>query len=157
RGRAHQPEPMDIAEFCRQQMARWRVRLQRKNIQDHLHIGEHIPLIMGDAHALEQVFTNLFTNAMQAMSGQERGLLALNVSASGDGMVEVVISDNGPGVPEELRSRIFEAFFTTKGGEGTGLGLSITRRIVMAHKGEITLESFPGGTLFKLRLPVVQN
>ncbi|MBX3046339.1 MAG: PAS domain S-box protein [Anaerolineales bacterium] len=157
RGRAHQPEPMDIAEFCRQQVARWRVRLQRKNIKDHLQIAEDIPFIMGDAHALEQVFTNLFTNAMQAMSNQESGLLALNVSRAGDDMVEIVISDNGPGVPEDLRARIFEAFFTTKGGEGTGLGLSITRRIVMAHKGEITLESFPGGTMFKLRLPIAQN
>ncbi len=157
RGRAHQPEPMDIAEFCRQQVARWRVRLQRKNIKDHLQISDDLPLIMGDAHALEQVFTNLFTNAIQAMGNQESGLLALNVSRAENDMVEVVISDNGPGVPEELRSRIFDAFFTTKGGEGTGLGLSITRRIVMAHKGDISLESFPGGTMFKLLLPIAQN
>jgi signal transduction histidine kinase len=69
-------------------------------------------------------------------------------------MVDIHISDNGPGIPEDLRKRVFEPFFTTKDEEGTGLGLAITRRIIMAHKGEIDLESFPGGTLFKIQLPV---
>ena len=69
-------------------------------------------------------------------------------------MVDMQISDSGPGIPEEIRKRIFEPFFTTKGQGGTGLGLAITRRIIMAHNGKIECESFPGGTLFKIQLPI---
>ena len=68
--------------------------------------------------------------------------------------VEIQLSDTGPGIPEDLRNRVFDPFFTTKVDEGTGLGLAITRRIIMAHKGKIDLESFPGGTLFKILLPI---
>ncbi|MCW5873582.1 MAG: PAS domain S-box protein [Anaerolineales bacterium] len=153
RGRAHEPEPLNIVEFCEGQIARWRARMQRKNIQGHVEINGDIPLIMGDAHALDQVFTNLFTNAIQAMNGQTSGLLAVHISLAWDGMVEIIVSDNGPGIPEEIRSRIFEPFFSTKGSEGSGLGLAIIKRLVMAHKGEITVDSFPGGTMFKIRLP----
>ncbi len=65
------------------------------------------------------------------------------------------ISDDGPGIPREVRNRVFEPFFTTKGvGEGTGLGLDIVRRIVAGHGGEIRVDSEPGETSFKVRLPV---
>lgn len=154
----HHPEPMDMGEFCRQQMDRWRARMQHKGIQDHLQISEGVPPVMGDRRALDQVFTNLITNAIQAMDGQEGGMLAIKVSPSKTaGMVDIQLSDNGPGIPEDLRKRVFDPFFTTKDDEGTGLGLAITRRIVMAHKGEISLESFPGGTLFKIQLPAANE
>lgn len=153
RGRSHQPEPMNIVEFCQSQVTRWRARMQRKNIQDHLEVNGEIPLIMGDAHALDQVFTNLFTNAIQAMNNQPNGLLAVHLSVADDGMVEIVVSDNGPGIPEEIRPRIFDIFFSTKGSEGSGLGLAIIKKLILAHKGEISVDSFPGGTMFKIRLP----
>ena len=140
----HHPEPMDMGEFCRQQMDRWRARMQHKDIQDHLQISEGVPAVMGDRRALDQVFTNL--------------IVAIKVSRSKTaGMVDIQLSDNGPGIPEDLRKRVFDPFFTTKDDEGTGLGLAITRRIVMAHKGEISLESFPGGTLFKIQLPAASE
>ena len=60
-----------------------------------------------------------------------------------------------PGIPKDLAKRVFDPFFTTKESEGTGLGLAITKRIIQAHKGEIELESFPGGTMFKIKLPGV--
>lgn len=157
RGRAHEPEPLNIVEFCEKLITRWRARMQRKNIQDHLEVNGDIPLIMADGHALEQIFTNLFTNAIQAMGKQPSGLLAVHLSEAEDGMVEIVVSDNGPGIPEEIRPRIFEAFFSTKGSEGSGLGLAIIKQLVMAHKGEISVDSFPGGTMFKLRLPKVSG
>ncbi len=152
----HNPEPLDMAEFCRQQLERWRPSMARKGIQDHLHAAAHTPLAYGDRRALDQVFTNLITNAIQAMEGQDNGFLAIKVAPNPNNpaMVDVHISDNGPGIPEDLRKRVFEPFFTTKDEEGTGLGLAITRRIIMAHKGEINLESFPGGTLFKIQLPI---
>jgi signal transduction histidine kinase len=80
----------------------------------------------------------------------------LNVkTARNDEHVLVEITDDGPGIPRELKNRIFEPFFTTKGvGEGTGLGLDIVRRIVAGHGGEIRVDSIPGKTSFKVRLPI---
>lgn len=149
------PEPMDMGEFCAQQLARWRARMEHKGIQHHLQAAENAPPVLGDRRALEQVFTNLISNAIQALEGQENGILAIKVSPSQtEGMVDILLSDNGPGIPEDLRLRVFDPFFTTKQNSGgTGLGLAITRRVVMAHKGTIDLESFPGGTLFKIQLP----
>lgn len=152
----HHPETLDVGEFCRMQLDRWRPRMARKNISDHLQVAPETPAIYGDRRALDQVFTNLITNAIQAMQDQEGGILAMKIRTNPDdpGMVDIHISDSGPGIPEELRQRVFEPFFTTKRDEGTGLGLAITRRIIMMHKGNIELESFPGGTLFKIQLPV---
>jgi signal transduction histidine kinase len=150
------PEALDLGEFCRIQLDRWRPRMSRKHIQDHIQIAPETPQIFGDRRALDQVLTNLITNAIQAMEEQQQGILAIKIRPNPDdqSMVDLHISDSGPGIPEDIRRRIFEPFFTTKGHEGTGLGLAITRRIVMAHKGKIECESFPGGTLFKIQLPV---
>ncbi len=150
------PEPLDIGEFCRIQLDRWRPRMSRKHIKDHIQVAPDTPPVFGDRRALDQVFTNLITNAIQAMEDQQEGILAIKIRPNPDDstMVDLRLSDSGPGIPEDVRKRIFEPFFTTKGQEGTGLGLAITRRIVMAHKGKIECESFPGGTLFKIQLPV---
>lgn len=152
----HDPEPMDIGEFCKLQIDRWRPRMASKGIKDNIQIAAKTPKVYGDRRALDQVFTNLITNAIQAMEDQENGFLAVKIAPTPDepGLVDIQISDNGPGVPEDLRKRVFDPFFTTKEEEGTGLGLAITRRIIMAHNGNIELESFPGGTLFKIQLPV---
>jgi signal transduction histidine kinase len=86
----------------------------------------------------------------------EGGLLVINLrmipSSGGRDQIEVSISDNGPGIPEEIRERIFEPFFTTT-SHGTGLGLSIAKRIVTAHKGTINVTSVPGGTVFQIIFP----
>jgi PAS domain S-box-containing protein len=150
------PEPLNLGDFCRSQLDRWRPRMNRKHITDHLQAAPETPAILGDRRALDQVFTNLITNAIQAMEDQNEGVLAIRVRPNQDdpSMVDLQISDSGPGIPEDIRKRIFEPFFTTKGQEGTGLGLAITRRIIMAHNGKIECESFPGGTLFKIQLPV---
>lgn len=155
----HHPEPMDLGEFCASQLERWRPRMARKNIKDHLQVAANTPLVYGDRKALDQVFTNLITNAIQAMQDQDSGVLAMKIRPNPDDkdMVDVHISDSGPGIPEELRKRVFEPFFTTKREGGTGLGLAITRRIIMMHKGNIELDSFPGGTLFKIQLPVAAS
>lgn len=153
------PEPLDLGEFCRTQLDRWRPRISRKNIKDHIQVAPDTPMILGDRRALDQVFTNLVTNAMQAMEDQQEGILAIKIRPNPDDpdLVDLHLSDSGPGIPEEIRRRIFEPFFTTKGQEGSGLGLAISRRIIMAHKGNIECESFPGGTLFKIQLPVAQS
>ena len=91
-------------------------------------------------------------NAVDAMHGH--GNLKVKTSRD-DGHVLVEIADDGPGIPREVKSRIFEPFFTTKGvGEGTGLGLDIVRRIVAGHGGEVRVDSAPGQTTFRVRLPI---
>jgi signal transduction histidine kinase len=114
-----------------------------------------LPQIPAHPAELNQVWTNLIDNAVQAMNGA--GTLTIRTFADDDDLV-VSIGDTGPGVPPELRKRVFEPFFTTKAvGEGTGLGLDISYRIVVnRHGGDITLSSQPGDTRFQVRLPLAE-
>jgi signal transduction histidine kinase len=111
-----------------------------------------IPQISAYVGELNQVWTNLIHNSVQAMG--DSGELVIETTVE-DGEVKVAIQDSGPGIPHEMLSRIFEPFFTTKGkGEGTGLGLSIAARIVEKHGGRISVTSRPGTTRFEVRLPI---
>jgi signal transduction histidine kinase len=112
-----------------------------------------LPRISAYAGELNQVWTNLIDNAVSAMNGS--GVLTVRTGMDRD-LVFVEFGDTGPGVPPEIRERIFEPFFTTKPvGEGTGLGLDISWRIVVnKHHGDISVESVPGDTRFRVRLPV---
>jgi signal transduction histidine kinase len=109
-----------------------------------------IPCYPGE---LNQVWTNLIDNAVSAMDGA--GTLTVSTSRDRD-FLAVEIGDTGPGVPAEIRDRIFEPFFTTKPvGEGTGLGLDISWRIIVnSHHGDLGVESVPGDTRFRVRLPL---
>ena len=112
-----------------------------------------VPQIPAYAAELNQVWTNLIDNAVSAMDGS--GTLTVRTGMD-RGQVFVEFGDTGPGVPPEIKNRIFEPFFTTKPvGEGTGLGLDISFRIVVRkHHGDLTLESSPGDTRFRVLLPV---
>ena len=112
-----------------------------------------LPAIPAYAAELNQVWTNLVDNAVSAMG--EAGVLTVRTGMDQDRLF-VDIRDTGPGVPPEIRDRIFEPFFTTKPvGQGTGLGLDITWRIVVnKHHGDVQVESVPGDTRFRVRLPV---
>ena len=112
-----------------------------------------VPLYVGE---MNQVWTNLIDNAVQAMDGH--GTLTLRTSLDGD-CVRVEVADTGPGIPAEIRRRVFEPFFTTKPvGQGTGLGLDISYRIVVGrHGGDISVESVPGDTRFIVRLPLTER
>jgi signal transduction histidine kinase len=113
-----------------------------------------LPHIAAYPAELNQVWTNLIDNAVDAMEGQ--GTLTVRTRAGHDERLVVEVADTGPGVPDEVRSRIFEPFFTTKPmGKGTGLGLDIAWRIVVGrHHGEIRLDSAPGDTRFEVVLPL---
>jgi signal transduction histidine kinase len=115
--------------------------------------AEDLPVIEAYASELNQVWTNIIDNAIDAMDGE--GTLILRAYRD-DPWVVVEIEDDGQGIPEELQSMIFDPFFTTKGpGEGTGLGLNISRNLVIQkHRGEITVTSEPGRTCFAVRLPL---
>ncbi len=112
-----------------------------------------VPIYGGE---LNQVWTNLIDNAVQAMNGS--GTLTIRTSRDGD-LVRAEIGDTGPGIPPDLRQRIFEPFFTTKPvGQGTGLGLDISYRIVVVrHGGDLTVESQPGDTRFIVKLPLTER
>jgi signal transduction histidine kinase len=99
------------------------------------------------------VWTNLIDNAVQAMAGS--GTLTIRTSRAED-QIQIEIGDTGPGIPDEIKARIFEPFFTTKEvGEGTGLGLDISWRIVVnKHHGDLSVESTPGDTRFRVRIPL---
>ena len=125
-----------------------------QNIQIKKHFEPDLPELVGDMGQLQQVFTNLFVNAADAMEGKGE----LSISAAYDhekGMFLFTVQDTGPGIPEKDRQEIFEMFYTTKpAGKGTGLGLSISQRIVKLHGGQIHVECPPGGgTIFTIELP----
>jgi signal transduction histidine kinase len=116
---------------------------------------QRIPLLVNSfGSELNQVWTNIIDNAIDAMHG--KGELRVRTYRD-DGCVVVEIGDNGPGIPEEVQAHVFEPFFTTKGvGEGTGLGLDTVQRIVKKHRGNIQLSSKPGDTRFQVWLPVAE-
>ncbi len=113
-----------------------------------------LPYVCGHASELNQVWTNLLDNAIDAVDGQGRITVR---TASENGRVLVEVADDGPGIPEDVRERIFEPFYTTKDvGEGTGLGLDISYRVVVEdHKGDIRVLSEPGDTRFQVRLTIL--
>jgi signal transduction histidine kinase len=130
------------------------------------HLANSLPDVDGDAQQLRQLFTNLITNAFEALGGA--GAIAITAThRPGDadpvagegapaspGVIEIDIQDDGPGVPSDICDRIFSPFFTTK-PRGSGLGLAIVRKIVDAHDGRIDLRvGTQGGTLFRIALPV---
>jgi signal transduction histidine kinase len=112
-----------------------------------------LPQIQALGSQLNQVWTNIIDNAVDAMNGQ--GEIVLRTRQE-DQWVLVEIEDNGPGIPDEAQSNIFDPFFTTKApGEGTGLGLNISHNIVVQkHGGNIGVRSVPGMTCFEVRLPI---
>ncbi|PWH14124.1 MAG: sensor histidine kinase, partial [Anaerolineae bacterium] len=151
--------PTDVGSLLRRLLERWHPRMARLNVQSYFQIEEGTLLALADGRALDQVFTNLVSNALNAMQ-ETGGSLAVKVEkvsgVGGKQWVSVSISDTGPGIPPEVREKVFEPFYTTN-PQGTGLGLAITQRIVIAHKGKITVDSFPGGTIFTVLLPAVES
>ena len=114
-----------------------------------------LPTVCARGSELNQVWTNLISNAIDAMN--ENGKLRIRTSREPSSAV-VEIIDDGPGIPAELQTRVFEPFFTTKPvGEGTGLGLDTAYRIVKNHHGDITFESRPGETRFTVRIPLSKS
>jgi CheY-like chemotaxis protein/anti-sigma regulatory factor (Ser/Thr protein kinase) len=122
-------------------------------------IGRGNVMVDGDRNQLEQVFTNIITNAQEAMADSSGGK-ALSIEALEEGdTVRISFSDVGPGIASEHLGRVFDPFFTTKEiGEGKGLGLSMCHRIVQEHMGSIRMESVLGeGTTVVVELPVAQQ
>jgi len=131
--------------------------LRTSGVEVVLDLAEHVPPVLADADQLHQVFMNLIINAQQALQDQSvpRKLSLTSRFYSGTNAIRIVVADNGPGIPEAVRKRIFEPYFTTKPlGAGTGVGLAVCLGIVEAHGGTLTVESSEGsGTAFTIVLP----
>jgi two-component system nitrogen regulation sensor histidine kinase GlnL len=157
-----QVENISIADAIRDAMALAEGHVPRGNVRVSADLPDHLPAIQGDPYQLRQIFTNLLMNAFEALNGDGRVTIAatpLNEEGPAGGepqgpMVQVTVTDNGPGIPADVLEKIFSPFFTTK-PQGSGLGLAIVRKIVDAHDGRIdvgVLET--GGTRFRVTLPV---
>jgi signal transduction histidine kinase len=128
-----------------------------KNVSLSKEYEKNLPRIPGRGGELNQVWTNLIDNAIDAVDGH--GSIIVKAYAEGARVVVEVV-DDGPGIPREAQGHVFEPFYTTKDiGAGTGLGLAIVRRIVTDHGGEVFVQSEPGETCFTVRLPIdtIQN
>ena len=161
-----QVEQTDVAQVLQQSVINAEGKASRRDTTVALDIAAGLPLIDADASQLCQVFSNLLSNAFEAVNGRGSILLRATLdtieepAASGRHTAEptpsvvLEVIDDGPGIPAELSDRIFNPFFTTK-TTGSGLGLPIVRKIVDAHDGRIDLFSEPGrGTRFRVTLPV---
>jgi signal transduction histidine kinase len=126
------------------------------NVQLDVVLDDNLPPIMGNQHNLQQVFLNLFINALQAMP--DGGTLSVRARTE-DESLKISVGDTGIGISKENIDSIFDPFFTTKElGKGTGLGLSVSYGIIQKHKGTITVESEVGkGTSFIIKLPCAEN
>lgn len=151
----YQIQPVDLAGLIPAILDKWDPRMKKLNITYNFSAPTERLLVKADPRAIEQVFVNLISNAIEAMDEHGGSLNIKLVPASPQiipAQCEIIIADSGPGIPDDVVDHIFEPFLTTK-SSGTGLGLAITKRIVTAHEGNIYVESVPGGSMFHVLLP----
>jgi signal transduction histidine kinase len=126
-------------------------RLKQGRVHVERQYDRSLPKVTAHGSELNQVWTNLIANSLDALDGE--GTITVTTRRSGAG-VAVAVMDDGPGIPADQQTRVFEPFYTTKPvGQGTGLGLDIVRRIVTGHRGDIAVSSKPGATTFTVTLP----
>jgi signal transduction histidine kinase len=148
-------EPTDVGRALTDTVAVLAAKAQEKSIRVTLDIAPDLPLVSANCAALNQVWSNLLENALDA--APRSGAVRVNAVREESSLVVRVI-DDGPGIPPEVQQRMFDPFFTTKRvGEGAGLGLDIARRVVRTMEGQIDVATRPGRTEFRVSLPVTQG
>jgi signal transduction histidine kinase len=147
--------PVDLATSLTNTIVVFRAKAREKSVAIVLNVDPDLPQAIGFAGEINQIFANLLDNALDAVSANGH----IEVRAVRErGRVVVSIIDDGPGIPPEIRERIFEPLFTTKPvNKGTGLGLDIVRRLLNQNNAHIEVESVPGRTEFKVSLPAVES
>jgi signal transduction histidine kinase/ActR/RegA family two-component response regulator len=141
---------LDVREITR---PRWKSRAESEGVHItlELKLGTDDARVMGDESELREVLVNMVFNAVDAMP--EGGTLTLSTRESGS-MIEIAVSDTGTGMTDEVRPRVFDPFYTTKGKAGMGLGLAVSYGIIRRHEGSVAVRSEPGrGTSFQILLP----
>ena len=145
------PEPVDIRSGITDTLTMLGAKMREKSVEVSVQIAADLPRAYAVGAELNQVWMNLIDNALDAVATGGHVEVAASLEL---GRLVVQVVDDGPGVPSAIQGRIFEPFFTTKGvAKGTGLGLDIVRRLVQRHDGAIELDSRPGRTEFRVRLP----
>jgi signal transduction histidine kinase len=147
-------EATDIHSGIRNTLTMLHYRFKKGNIELIEEFDETLPKIPALVGELNQVWTNVIDNALDAMEPARKGQLTIRTEKDHE-YVKISIIDNGPGIPAEIQSRIFDPFYTTKEiGKGTGLGLDVVTRIVRQHSGSVKVQSVPGRTAFVLCFPI---
>ncbi len=145
----------DIVGLVRQTVELVRPQAQRQAVQIRTELPERgIPTLLADSSRLEQVVLNLVLNALDEM--RDGGTLSLSVTQHENQQVVVAVGDTGHGIPENIRSRIFDPYFTTK-SDGSGMGLAFCDKIIRQHGGQIDVHTGSSGTVFNISLPVDHN
>lgn len=152
--RGGEKEFTDIHTGIRNTLTMLTYKLKKGNVKVTEKFDFTLPPVKAMVGELNQVWTNMIDNAIDALENQPEPELTL-ITERDKEFVKVTICDNGPGIPEEIKTRIFDPFFTTKSiGKGTGLGLDVVQRIVKQHHGSVTLHSRPGRTEFQVCFPI---
>lgn len=154
-GRAAGKTPgVDVKQGLRSTLHLLGFAMSKANVKANFEVEHDLPTITADRGALNQVFLNLIKNAIDAFENRP-GKIDVCAGSQGES-VQIEFRDDGPGIPDDIRSKIFDPFFTTKSaGKGTGLGLSISRQIVEHHGGSLEVDCPEGGgTVFVVSLPV---
>ena len=147
-------ELTDIRDGIHNTLTMLHYRFKKGNVTLEEEYDESLPRINAMVGELNQVWTNLIDNALDAMEPSGSGRLIIRTEKEHD-WAKTTITDNGPGIPSEIQTRIFEPFFTTKDiGKGTGLGLDVVCRIITQHHGSIRVQSKPGETMFVVCFPI---
>lgn len=145
---------VDIPAGIRSTLTMLNYKLRKGNITVIEHYDETLPKIKALPGELNQVWTNIIDNAIDAMEINGKGTLTITTKHDGR-FVKILIKDDGPGIPENIKQNIFAPFFTTKEmGKGSGLGLDVVSRIMVQHNGEVKVKSVPGATEFEICLPM---
>ncbi len=146
-------ENCNVAELIRETVQSFHALIAKRDITITTDTGGLRGPAWADAHALHQALLNLLTNAADAVP-QTKGYVAIEARHTNAHYCELTVCDNGPGVPEGDRVRIFDPFYSTKGSKGTGLGLAVTQKIMHEHGGEVSVGTATlGGARFTLHLP----
>lgn len=146
-------EDKDINEVVEKSLSLVRKQSVFQNVCFELSLTEGLPLARIDPNQIQQVLLNLIINAGESMEGGGQIRIETFLAEKGN-QVEIHVSDNGSGIPEEVQKQIFEPFYSTKGRKGNGLGLSVVQSIIEQHEGSVTVKSEPGkGTTFSVSLP----
>jgi len=152
--RAQVKEFADIHIGIRNTLTMLGYKIRKGNISVIEHYDESLPPVKALIGELNQVWTNLIDNAVDAMEINKKGVLTIKTERDGE-FVQVTITDDGPGIPEDTIYSIFDPFFTTKAmGKGTGMGLEVVQRIISQHNGSVKVKSVPGCTEFTVCFPI---
>lgn len=152
--RDHDKEYADIHLGIRNTLTMLGYKLKKGNVELVEHYNTSLPPVKAFVGELNQVWTNLIDNALDAMEINNKGKLEITTRQEKQ-FVQVYVTDNGPGIADEIKNKIFDPFFTTKEiGKGTGLGLDVVSRIVRQHDGSIKVDSVPGRTTFEVCFPI---